>query len=83
MPPIKLYQTVIDNGLGMSLEKIATLFDITKNNVVRGTKDEKGTGFGLVLCKNLTQQNGGSIHIESEVGKGSAFTFTIPLSLAV
>jgi len=73
---------IIDNGLGMSTEKMNTLFDLTKNNVTRGTKGEKGTGFGLVLCKTLTQQNGGSISISSQIGKGSEFTFTIPLSHA-
>jgi len=71
---------IIDNGIGMSREKMETLFDLTKNNVAYGTKGETGTGFGLVLCKNLTQQNGGSISIWSEIEKGSEFTFTIPLS---
>ncbi|HEY5561768.1 MAG TPA: HAMP domain-containing sensor histidine kinase [Clostridiaceae bacterium] len=71
---------IIDNGLGMSQEKIETLFDLNKNNVARGTKGEKGTGFGLVLCKNLIEQNGGSISICSQIGKGSEFIFTVPLS---
>ena len=71
---------IIDNGIGMSREKIETLFDLTKNNVAHGTKGEKGTGFGLVLCKHLIEQNGGSISIWSQIGKGSKFTFTIPLS---
>jgi len=71
---------VIDNGVGMIKEKIATLFDLNKNNVIRGTKGEKGTGFGLVLCKKLIEQNGGLISISSQNGKGSEFTFTIPLS---
>ena len=71
---------IIDNGLGMSPEKIETIFDLTKNNVAYGTNGEKGTGFGLVLCKDLIKQNGGSISICSTLGKGSQFTFTIPLS---
>ena len=72
--------TIIDNGIGMPPEKVKTLFDLTKDNVSYGTKGEKGTGFGLVLCKNLTEQNGGSISILSKIGKGSKFIFTIPLS---
>lgn len=71
--------TIMDNGLGMPKEKMETLFDLTKNNVVRGTKGEKGTGFGLVLCKTLIEQNGGTITIWSQIGKGSEFTITIPL----
>lgn len=71
---------ITDNGLGMPKEKIETLFDLTKNNVSYGTKGEKGTGFGLVLCKKLIEQNGGTISVWSQIGKGSEFTFTIPLS---
>ena len=73
---------IIDNGLGMSKEKIKTLFDLTKDNVSYGTKGEKGTGFGLVLCKKLIEQNGGTIFILSQIGEGSEFSFTIPLSKA-
>ena len=71
---------ILDNGLGISPEKLTTLFDINKNNVAFGTNGERGTGFGLPLCKNLTEQNGGSISIWSQIGKGSEFTVTIPLS---
>ncbi|MBU3175207.1 HAMP domain-containing histidine kinase [Clostridium estertheticum] len=72
--------TIIDNGIGMPPEKLNTLFDLTKNNVTYGTKGENGTGFGLVLCKNFINQNGGSISILSQIGNGSEFIFTIPLS---
>jgi len=71
---------VLDDGLGMSKEKVDTLFDLTTNNVARGTKGESGTGFGLVLCKNLIEQNDGSISIVSKIAEGSEFSFTIPLS---
>lgn len=70
---------ISDNGIGMSTDKIETIFDLTNNNVACGTKGEKGTGFGLVLCKNLIEQNGGYISIWSQINKGSEFTFTIPL----
>jgi len=69
-----------DNGLGMSPAKTETLFNINSNNIVIGTNGERGTGFGLLLCKKLIEQNGGSIYIWSQVGKGSEFTITIPLS---
>lgn len=72
--------TIFDNGIGMLPDKVKTIFDLTKNNVTYGTKGEKGTGFGLVLCHNLIKQNGGSISILSQIGKGSEFIFTIPLS---
>lgn len=72
--------TIIDNGIGMSEEKLKTIFDLKTNNVIHGTKGEKGTGFGLVLCKNLIEQNGGSMSIASDIDKGSEFTFTVPLS---
>lgn len=71
---------ISDNGLGMSPGKTETLFDINSNNIVIGTNGERGTGFGLLLCKKLIEQNGGSIYIWSQVGKGSEFTITIPLS---
>lgn len=70
---------VIDNGVGMSPEKIGALFIMSRNTVSTGTNGEKGTGFGLMLCKNLVEKNGGSLMCESVVGKGSTFTFTIPL----
>ncbi len=72
--------TIIDNGIGISKENIDNLFDIEKHNVVRGTTGEKGTGFGLILCKHLIEQNGGSLSIYSQLDKGSNFSFSIPLS---
>jgi signal transduction histidine kinase len=43
-----------------------------------GTNDEKGTGLGLVICKEFVEQNGGTIYAESSPGEGSTFYFTIP-----
>ena len=73
--------TVIDNGVGISEDKANNLFNLAINNVIRGTSGEKGTGFGLVISKNLIEQNGGTISISSRIGEGSEFTFTIPLSM--
>jgi PAS domain S-box-containing protein len=71
--------TVEDNGVGMSQEAIGKLWDFIKPNSTRGTANEKGTGLGLILCKEFTEQHGGKIWVESEIGKGSRFIFTIPL----
>lgn len=71
--------SVKDNGMGMS-EKIRNdLFRIDVNQSTKGTEDEKGTGLGLILCKEFVQKHGGKIWVESKLGKGSTFKFTIPL----
>jgi signal transduction histidine kinase len=44
----------------------------------KGTSSESGTGLGLMLCKEFLQKNGGRMHIESQHGKGSTFSFTLP-----
>lgn len=70
--------TVNDTGVGMSREKIGKLFKIDQQVVSRGTSNEKGTGLGLILCKELVEKNGGRIFAMSESGKGSTFAFTLP-----
>lgn len=73
--------TVEDNGLGISETMKTKLFNISESMSTLGTENEKGTGLGLILCKEFTEKHGGSINVESEVSKGSKFTFTIPTSL--
>lgn len=70
--------SVFDTGIGISKGNLKELFriDVTHNNI--GTAGEKGSGLGLILCKELVEKNNGIIGVESEVGKGSTFTFTIP-----
>jgi len=68
----------IDTGVGMTSKVIEKLFRIDKNISTKGTNDEKGTGLGLILCKEFTQKNGGDISVISEVGKGSDFIITFP-----
>ncbi|MBM2817060.1 MAG: hypothetical protein HW421_3822 [Ignavibacteria bacterium] len=70
--------TVRDSGVGMSQEFMDKLFQIDKSVTNRGTNNEIGTGLGLVLCKEFVDKNGGKITVQSQVGIGSAFSFTIP-----
>jgi len=72
--------SVKDTGVGIPLEDREKLFKIDEHLSTRGTNKEEGTGLGLILCKDLIVKNGGQINIESEVGKGTTFKFTIPKS---
>ncbi len=73
----KVTIAVSDNGIGMSPETVNKLFDISQTYTTKGTADETGTGLGLLLCKEFVEKHGGSISIESELGKGSSFIFTL------
>lgn len=70
--------SVVDNGTGISQEDLPKLFQLTSNFSKEGTRSEKGTGLGLILCKEFVEKNGGVIWAESETGKGSSFNFTLP-----
>jgi signal transduction histidine kinase len=70
--------SVHDNGIGIPAEHQAKLFDKVNPYSTRGTANEKGTGLGLILCKEFVEKNGGKIWVESEEGKGSTFSFSIP-----
>lgn len=69
--------SIADNGVGMSKEVMGKLFRIDTKHSSRGTADEKGTGLGLILCKEFIEKNSGSIWVESEPNKGSVFYFTL------
>ena len=71
--------TVSDNGIGMKKKIIKKLFRFSTNNSSLGTENEKGSGIGLVLCKEFVEKQGGVIWVESKEGKGSDFKFTLPL----
>jgi signal transduction histidine kinase len=70
--------SVKDNGVGMNGDVLKMLFDKTAPYTTRGTANEKGTGLGLILCKEFIEKNGGKIWVESSEGKGSTFYFTLP-----
>ena len=70
--------SVKDSGVGIPQKDIKKLFKIDQSFSTYGTRNEKGTGLGLILCKEFVEKNGGKLKVESEPGKGSKFTFTIP-----
>lgn len=69
-----------DSGIGINFENQQKLFRLDTNYNRLGTAQETGTGLGLILCKEFIEQNRGSIFVQSEEGKGSSFTFTLPLA---
>ena len=75
---IKVTITVSDNGTGIKPDTLTKLFDISYKISTNGTAKEKGSGLGLLLCKEFIKKHGGEIGVESKLGKGSAFKFTIP-----
>ena len=72
--------SISDNGIGISSKHLADLFNITKTQSNPGTENEKGSGLGLLLCKEFSEKQGGKITVESTEGYGSTFSFTLPLS---
>lgn len=69
---------VIDNGLGMSDEKRESIFNLDAGHSTAGTNGEQGTGLGLILCKEFVEKNNGKIWVESKLGEGSSFCFSVP-----
>lgn len=68
---------VEDNGVGIEPEVQRVIFEKTSGFSTRGTANEKGTGLGLILCREFVERNGGAIWLKSEVGQGSTFFFTL------
>jgi len=71
--------SVTDTGVGIGEENISRLFHLHDHFSTRGTRSEKGSGLGLLLCKEFTEKNCGKIWAESSEGKGSVFCFTLPV----
>lgn len=71
--------SVSDNGIGIAEDVKQNMFTSESNLSNCGKEYQYGTGLGLVLCKEFVEENGGKIWVESELGKGSTFRFTIPI----
>nr|WP_319776215.1 histidine kinase N-terminal 7TM domain-containing protein [uncultured Sphaerochaeta sp.] len=71
--------SIADTGVGMDKNTLSGLFQIDQNVKSVGTMGERGTGLGLILCNDFVKANGGEIFVKSTIGKGSKFTFTLPV----
>lgn len=69
---------VIDTGVGMSPQTLSRLFKVEESYQTTGTAHEKGTGLGLIICKEMVERNNGQIWVTSQSGKGTTFKFTVP-----
>jgi len=74
--------SVEDTGIGIDKEDISKLFEFNTIYTTKGTAGEKGTGLGLPLCKEFVERNYGKIWVESELGKGSKFIFTLSKAIS-
>lgn len=70
--------SIKDNGTGIPPENVAKLFKLESNPSTEGTSQERGTGLGLILCKEFVEKNGGTIGVRSKEGEGSLFFFSVP-----
>ena len=69
--------SVSDTGVGIKEEIIGKLFKVEENVKTEGTAQEPGTGLGLILCREFVEKNNGKMWVESTIGKGSCFSFTL------
>jgi two-component system, sensor histidine kinase and response regulator len=72
--------SIQDSGVGISAKDLDKLFVKETLWTVNGTNNEKGLGLGLLLCKEFIEKNQGKLYVNSEVGHGTTFTFTLPLA---
>ena len=72
--------TVSDTGIGIPQSIVDKLFRIDARHTTLGTANEKGTGLGLILCKEFIEKNGGRMGVKSQEGRGSTFYFTLPVA---
>ena len=72
--------SIADEGIGIPEENMGKLFRIDEKFKSTGTAGEKGTGLGLIICKEFVEKNGGEITVQSNPGQGTTFSFTIPMA---
>lgn len=72
--------SVVDEGIGIPGESIGKLFKIDEKYKATGTAGEKGTGLGLIICREFVEKHGGEISVQSKPGEGSTFSFTLPMA---
>ena len=70
--------SIVDEGIGIPEEHLGKLFRSDEKFKSTGTDGEKGTGLGLIICREFVEKNGGQIRVRSKAGKGSTFSFTLP-----
>jgi signal transduction histidine kinase len=71
---------VKDTGIGIEQENIPKLFRVDAGFSTKGTKEESGTGLGLIICKELAEKQKGKIWVESKKNEGSTFYFSVPIA---
>ncbi len=72
--------SIQDTGIGMDQEILSSIFSFEKKKWQLGTEGEKGTGLGMVLCKQFIEKHGGKIWVQSELKQGTTVSFTLPLA---
>jgi len=70
---------IIDNGVGIEKTSLSKIFDLNNTHHTNGTENEMSTGLGLILVKDFIEKNNGTITIESQIGKGTTVSFTLPI----
>ena len=68
-----------DTGIGMDKDLLKNLFNVSISTSRRGTEGEVSSGLGLILCNEFVKKNGGKLWVESKIGEGSVFYFTLPV----
>ena len=70
--------SIKDNGIGMTQETVSKLMTLSESQSTQGTAGEKGSGMGLLICKEFVNKHSGKIRVESELGKGTEFIISFP-----